>query len=81
MNAHALMDFFNVRCCQRAQREIRDMANKMLKLVKEDSPTLFKDAGPNCKKYLFCPELEQHEICRKAGIPTREDVKNLVRSR
>ncbi len=48
MNARSLMNFFHHRCCSRAQWEIRDLANDMLKLVKEVAPTLFKLAGPSC---------------------------------
>ncbi len=55
MNARTLMHFFKHRCCDRAQWEIRDLADEMLKLVKEVSPTLFKFAGPNCVNGL-CPE-------------------------
>ena len=48
MNARELAHFFNHRCCNRAQWEIRECATQMLKLVKEVAPTLFKNAGPNC---------------------------------
>ena len=55
MNARSLMNFFNHRCCTRAQWEIRDLADEMLKLVKEVAPTLFKKAGPSCVAGA-CPE-------------------------
>ena len=55
MNARSLMNFFNHRCCERAQWEIRDLACEMLKLVKDIAPTLFKKAGPPCVKGA-CPE-------------------------
>lgn len=48
MNARSLLHFFNVRCCNRAQWEIRQMADEMLKECKKVAPTLFKKAGPNC---------------------------------
>ncbi len=47
-NARSLLNFFNHRCCERAQWEIRDMAQEMLRLVKEKAPTIFKHAGPPC---------------------------------
>ncbi len=47
-NARSLVNFFHHRCCERAQWEIRDMACRMLELVKEVAPTLFKLAGPSC---------------------------------
>lgn len=55
MNARALHNFFEHRCCNRAQWEIRDMALEMLKQVKAIAPTLFKYAGPKCV-YGPCPE-------------------------
>lgn len=48
MNARELRHFFSLRCCNRAQWEIRQMACQMLNLVKEVAPILFDDAGPNC---------------------------------
>ena len=48
MNARSLLHFFNVRCCNRAQWEIRQMADEMLKACKEVAPILFKNAGPDC---------------------------------
>ncbi len=54
-NARSLMNMFHHRCCERAQWEIRAMADEMLKLVKEVAPTLFKYAGPPCVSG-NCPE-------------------------
>ncbi len=48
MNARSLMNFFKIRCCKRAQWEIQDIANQMLKLVCEVAPNIFKNAGPSC---------------------------------
>ena len=56
MNARSLLHFFNLRCCHRAQWEIRDMAYKMLAQVKEVAPTLFHNAGASCVNTGFCPE-------------------------
>lgn len=69
MNARSLMNFFNHRCCERAQWEIRDLADKMLALVKEVAPTLFRYAGPSCLKGP-CPEGKMS--CGKA-LQKRED--------
>lgn len=55
MNARSLMNFFKHRCCNRAQWEIRDVANQMLELVLEVAPNLFKNAGPACVSGK-CPE-------------------------
>jgi thymidylate synthase (FAD) len=48
MNGRELLHFFTVRCCNRAQWEIRKMATTMLKLVKKTAPVVFEKAGPNC---------------------------------
>lgn len=48
MNIRTLLHFFDERCCERAQWEIRAMANKMLCLCQEVSPILFKNAGASC---------------------------------
>ena len=55
MNARTLMNFFHHRCCDRAQWEIRDLADEMCRLVKEVAPALFCKAGPNCVSGP-CPE-------------------------
>ena len=56
MNARELNDFFKLRCCNRAQWEIRCVANEMLKLVYPIAPHLFKDAGPGCVAGKGCTE-------------------------
>lgn len=56
MNARSLLHFFNLRCCLRAQWEIRDMAYKMLAEVKAVAPTLFHNAGASCVNTGRCPE-------------------------
>jgi len=56
MNARSLLNFFELRCCQHAQWEIRTLANKMLQEVKKVAPTIFKNAGPACKSKGICPE-------------------------
>jgi len=48
MNARELRHFFALRCCNKAQRETRDLACRMLDLVKKKAPLLFYDAGPGC---------------------------------
>ncbi len=56
MNARSLLHFFNLRCCNRAQWEIREMAYKMLAEVKKVAPTLFRNAGASCVNTGRCPE-------------------------
>ncbi len=48
MNTRSLLNFFSLRCCNRAQWEIREVANLMLKLAYSVAPELFKSAGPAC---------------------------------
>jgi thymidylate synthase (FAD) len=57
-NARSLYHFFSLRCCSRAQWEIRSLANQMLKQVKEIAPVLFEKAGPPCEAEGYCPEGE-----------------------
>lgn len=56
MNARQLRHFFALRCCNRAQKEIKELADKMLELVKEVAPTIFENAGPSCVQTGYCPE-------------------------
>lgn len=48
MNARELRHFFRLRCCRRAQWEIRELAVEMLRQAKACAPLLFKNAGPAC---------------------------------
>jgi thymidylate synthase (FAD) len=63
INARSLYNFFNERCCNRAQWEIRALAVEMLKAVKEVAPTMFRKAGPAC---VFGPCKEGNMTCGKA---------------
>lgn len=73
MNARALLNFFRLRCCNRAQWEIRALAIQMLKQVREVYPVLFKNAGPGCVNGP-CPEGTM--TCGKI-VEVREKFKNL----
>lgn len=55
MNCRSLLNFFSERCCERAQDEIRDLANLMLDQSKIIAPTIFEKAGPPCTRGL-CKE-------------------------
>ena len=54
-NARSLQNFFAHRCCNRAQWEIREVAEQMLLQCLAVAPHLFQNCGPSC---LFgpCPE-------------------------
>ena len=69
MNVRSLHNFFRLRCCMRAQWEIRDLAIAMLKEVREVCPLLFGRAGPAC---LYGPCAEGAYSCGKAAEVRRE---------
>jgi len=73
MNARELLHFFNLRCCNRAQWEIRALALEMLRLVRAVAPAIFRGAGPGCLKGP-CPEGRMS--CGKVN-EVRETFKNL----
>ncbi len=56
MNVRELLHFFSVRCCTRAQWEIRELAWKMLNICKKVSPTLFNGCGAFCDQKGYCKE-------------------------
>lgn len=56
MNVRSLFNFFRHRCCNRAQWEIRAVANEMLRLCIEAAPHVFAHAGPACVTDGKCPE-------------------------
>ena len=56
MNARSLYNFFAHRCCNRAQWEIREVAEQMYKIVYSIAPTLFSHAGASCVVEGKCPE-------------------------
>lgn len=50
MNIRELLHFFELRCCKRAQWEIRDLALSMLALAEPTAPYIFMDAGASCRR-------------------------------
>ena len=66
MNARELRHFFALRTCNRAQWEIRELADQMLKLCKKAEPVLFEGAGCGCVNG-HCPEGR-----RSCGKPRKE---------
>ncbi|WP_368501494.1 FAD-dependent thymidylate synthase [Phascolarctobacterium sp.] len=55
-NARSLLNFFSLRCCTRAQWEIRALANKMLAECQKVAPVIFENAGPTCVSEGVCHE-------------------------
>lgn len=56
MNTRELRHFFGLRTCNRAQWEIRQMADLMLEECQVVAPELFKNAGCACMQGKPCPE-------------------------
>lgn len=73
MNARELVHFFRLRCCERAQWEIKELAIEMLKEAKKTAPIIFENAGPNC---INGPCPEGKAACGKIG-EIRERFKKL----
>ena len=73
INARSLINFFHHRCCNRAQWEIRDVADQMLALASKVAPNIFKTAGPPCLVG-GCPEGKM--TCGKIN-EVREKYKNM----
>lgn len=74
MNARELHHFFALRCCRRAQWEIRALATQMLHQCRALSPVLFESAGPPCLG-APCPEGSMscgamREVRQEFGMPT-----------
>ena len=70
MNCRELLHFFSQRCCQRAQWEIRTLAERMLKICQERLPVVFEGAGAKCQILGYCPE--GRFSCGR--YPTKEEV-------
>lgn len=60
MNCRALLNFFEHRCCFRAQWEIRNVAYMMLKHCRMIIPAIFDPAGAKCERLQYCPEGEKY---------------------
>ena len=56
MNVRSLHNLFRLRCCNRAQWEIRAVADEMLRLCRAEAPSLFAHAGPSCVSEGRCSE-------------------------
>ena len=71
MNARELRHFFELRCCNRAQWEIRELADEMLRISYRMAPELFRDAGPGCVRGR-CPEGK-----RSCGSPRVAEIEKI----
>ena len=78
MNVRELRHFFEMRMCNRAQWEIRAMAEEMHRLCMEVAPALFADAGPRCLRGP-CPEGEKCCGNQQATRQTRQEMLERLR--
>lgn len=72
-NARSLFNFFRLRCCSRAQWEIRELALKMREKVRQVAPLIFSYAGPDCETKGICYE-GAYSCGRAPTVRTREDM-------
>ena len=76
MNARELRHLLGMRLCKRAQWEIRELAERMLELLKEECPELFEDIGPQCEQQGYCGE---ERTC--GHMPAKKDIINVNHSK
>lgn len=73
MNCRELLHFFSLRCCSRAQWEIKGLADKMLSVCKKELPAVFSKAGAKCEALGYCPEGKKFTCGR---YPVKSDIIN-----
>ena len=74
MNLRELLHFINLRSCNRAKWEIRNLATEMTKMLKSQDSEIFDNFGPSCVTFGFCPE---GRLCCGKQIQMKEKFKNL----
>lgn len=77
----ALEHFCNVRLCERAQWEIREVARQMKKEVIKVQPSLERKLVPNCKKLGYCPENNQQCKNMSKTIPTYNEFAQIMQTK
>lgn len=70
MNCRSLLNFFEHRCCARAQWEIRSVAMAMLMHCRNVLPSIFRHAGARCERLGYCPEGERF-TCGRCPLPAK----------
>jgi len=80
INARSLINFLGLRLCVRAAPEIRELAQKVHKTVKEVVPEIFNYVGCRGVNLGVCPENKARpKNCPYIGkIPTKEEIENKV---
>lgn len=70
MNARTLRWISKMRCCNKAQWEIRDLVNEMVRQAQNVTPLLAKGYGPTCQVEGYCPEGK--DSCKNRGVVTKK---------
>ena len=71
MNGRTLEWISRMRCCNKAQWEIRNIANSMVEQAKRVTPLVGEGLGPYCKVMGYCPEGK--DSCKARGVVTLGD--------
>ena len=66
MNARTLEWISRMRCCNKAQWEIRGLANQMVAKAKKVTPLIGEGLGPTCEVLGYCPEGK--DSCKARGV-------------
>ena len=66
MNARTLEWISRMRCCNKAQWEIRGLVNQMVSEASRVAPLIGEGLGPYCKVEGFCPEGK--DSCKARGV-------------
>ena len=65
LNIRELLHIISLRCCTRAQKNIRVLSENILDECKKALPEIFSNAGPKCEKLGYCPESEKRACGKK----------------
>ncbi|OGH01038.1 MAG: thymidylate synthase, flavin-dependent [Candidatus Lambdaproteobacteria bacterium RIFOXYD1_FULL_56_27] len=81
MGFQAMQQFLDVRMCERAQWEIRDMAWQIYKIMKKEFPSLAKRLGIKCweNRNLYCDEdYQAYQACKwSRSRPHKNDLSEI----
>lgn len=66
MNGRTLEWISRMRCCNKAQWEIRNIANEMVNQATKVAPLIGEGLGPTCKVLGYCPEGK--DSCKARGV-------------
>lgn len=73
MNARTLEWISRMRCCNKAQWEIRDLVKQMVGYAKGVSPLIGEGLGPTCEVLGYCPEGK--DSCKNKGVVVKAKTK------